>query len=421
MPPPSRPPGGRPSQGHPSLPSKPHLPDTSPSQAATIPPARSVAKPATTATETLPTPHSNNLHDMEQQRRQELLARKAVIASRKSKMLASVKAFSNTDPAMASPPETPDSQMVDNPDVEMAVPTETVDDFLKSIEPNPEATSIAGQLAHMDSHIQEQRMPGDDMDVDEIPGLGSIRSFHVPPNTTPSEQGLISVMEHRMAVSPTLSAANSLAQFDYPPSSTESRKTTFNNLSTPDSSFLSESQYLQRRGPKRPVASDFVDFEAAPRSHGNLNGGYSNGGVSTNPPSRNVLGNGFASASGMRRCVIDLSDSEGEDDEKDAVRDIGGNGKDKWGRHSGFVSPAPVRPTVTTSNAVGGWLTLPVSSVTPGSATVVASSGGTMSPAALMEKEIEIRKMRELIAQREQNRLKKVAVCPLPVICLAIY
>ncbi|EGN98302.1 hypothetical protein SERLA73DRAFT_183238, partial [Serpula lacrymans var. lacrymans S7.3] len=34
---------------------------------------------------------------------------------------------------------------------------------------------------------------------------------------------------------------------------------------------------------------------------------------------------------------------------------------------------------------------------------------GTMSPAALLEKEQEIKKMRELIAQREQNRLKKMA------------
>lgn len=411
MPPPSHPPR-RLSQGHPSLPSRPHLPDSPPPQAlqdsaVTTSPTRSIPKSATDAPHT---PNSSNLHDMEQQRRQELLARKAVIASRKSKMLASTGTFTNPESALAASLENPESH-INGHDVEMAVPTETVDDFLKSIGPNPEVTPPVRQSAPVDIHTQQRQINGDDMDVDEIPGLASSRSFQLSPKTISNEQASSGPTEHHMVSSPTLSAANSMSNFEYPPSSTESTKTTFNaQFPTGDSSF-SEIQSLQRRGTKRPVASDFVDFEATPRSHNSSNGGYSNGDPPTNPPSRNALGNGFASASSMRRCVIDLSDSEGEDGEDIVMGDLSGHNKDRWGRRSGFVSPAPTRPTVMTLASASRWTPPPVSATTQGLSAVALASGGTMSPAALMEKEIEIRKMRELIAQREQNRLKKVTVC----------
>lgn len=113
----------------------------------------------------------------------------------------------------------------------------------------------------------------------------------------------------------------------------------------------------------------------------------------------------------MRRCVIDLSDSEGEDGEDVVMGDVSGHSKDRWGGRSGFVSPAPIRPTVMTLASASRWTPPPISAPTQGVSAVVLASSGTMSPAALMEKEIEIRKMRELIAQREQNRLKKVTVC----------
>ena len=110
----------------------------------------------------------------------------------------------------------------------------------------------------------------------------------------------------------------------------------------------------------------------------------------------------------MRRCVIDLSDSE--DDSS-----LGGTHKGTGGNYEyGFEELPRLRPltpiVVQASPQAGGVGTPPI-------VTLASGSVGNMSPAALIEKEQEIRRMRELIAQREQNRLKKLAmVCPVLVV-----
>jgi len=125
-----------------------------------------------------------------------------------------------------------------------------------------------------------------------------------------------------------------------------------------------------------------------------------NGVIHPSSFSKHKPGMGFASVSGMRRCVIDLSDSEEEGDEG-IMRGVGSHPKDRWGRRSGYSSPAPL---VSSASMPGGWIT------PPGMTAAGIASGATMSPAALLEKETEIRKMREMIAQRERDRQKKLTV-----------
>jgi len=103
----------------------------------------------------------------------------------------------------------------------------------------------------------------------------------------------------------------------------------------------------------------------------------------------------------MRRCVIDLSDSEDDDD--------GAEEDEHRVESERIYSPLPTRaqgasttPGMMPPNGAGGgdWHR--------------ATNGhsGTQSPAALHAKEEEIKKMREMIAMREQSRLKKLAaVC----------
>jgi hypothetical protein len=59
-------------------------------------------------------------------------------------------------------------------------------------------------------------------------------------------------------------------------------------------------------------------------------------------------------------------------------------------------------------------MTPPVGAITPGMASAGIVGGASMSPAALVEKETEIRKMREMIAQRERDRQKKLAAVRKP-------
>jgi hypothetical protein len=201
---------------------------------------------------------------MEQQRRQELLARKAVQASRKPK------------------PAAEDAHEDGDGEVGGLVREVSVDDFLKSIAP----------VADAECRDSMQDTP-EPMDVDEPDGAAQVSE---------AEGG------------------------------------------------------GGRRGMKRPVAADFVDFEGT-------------GGRTSSEPRRKT--GSFASVSGMRRCVIDLSDSEDDGGfvEEDGVRGIEQNG---WGT--------------------------PPRGVTPG-----------VGAEVLMEKEEEIRRMREIIAEKEERRLKKLS------------
>ncbi|KAK7469312.1 hypothetical protein VKT23_003795 [Stygiomarasmius scandens] len=299
------------SMGHPSLPPKPV-------------PVDQMQRPSHLA-------ESSHLNDMERQRRQELLARKAVISSRKGKASAS------TSPSV--PPTVTNDQ-----DVEMAslVPKETVDDFLKSIG----SVSDAGETR--DDH----------MDVDDIPGLAG------PPSHSPSA---VSTPVPSSATGETPQTNNFPSASEMLDSGSISRRS---SASSEDASHTSG-----RKAAKRPVAADFVDFESAPRGHHSTNG---NGAV--HPHLKRKLGGSFASVSAMRRCVIDLSDSEGEDDNAD--------------NRSGL--PPVVRRMSVPAGGVGRSTTPPHP----------PQSAGAVPNRSLAEKEAEIVKMRQMIAERE--RVKKL-------------
>jgi hypothetical protein len=128
---------------HPSLPQKPPTPQVNPPTS----PAPRPSSTSTTQLAVLTTVYdlqqiklagaNTNLHEIEQQRKQELIARKAVQASRKTKAntvnVAGPSSSSSSSPSVVSPPVVDPSLK----DIDMAslVPAASVDDFLKSIGP----------------------------------------------------------------------------------------------------------------------------------------------------------------------------------------------------------------------------------------------------------------------------------------------
>ena len=365
------------SQGSPSKPYDPAQSD------ATVP---TRTEPRPVLPETSPSPTASSLHDMEQQRRQELLARKAAIASRKSKQTPMP-----SDPSASSLNSSTSSiNNADNSSVEMLVPSETVEDFLKSIGPAAEESSIT-----IDAESQSQRTSVDAMDVDEIPGLRGAPD-HMPSPVSAQVDSEVTEPHVDYAV---VSNASESKTHDYPPSSSDSASTTFTSTSTDTVATVSDGHNSYRRGTKRPVASDF-DLDLGPRVQNNI-GGYSNSYAKHKST-------GLASISGMRRCVIDLSDSEGEGDEDVTMRDVA-NSRHRRVRRSGYSSPAPISISV---GSPGAWGTPPASAVLPAMAGAGLTASASLPPVALAEKEMEIRRMREMIAQRERDRQKKLAaVC----------
>ncbi|KAG6916433.1 hypothetical protein DXG01_006761 [Tephrocybe rancida] len=381
MPPPPPPPQSRrPSQSRPA--SSTRTPSPSPASAqAPMTSSQIVESPRPVST--------SDLHDMEQQRRQELMARKAAIASKKSKHPPPVP--SSSPRSVPAPSSLPSSS---NQDTDMNV--DSVEDFLKSIGSTSAAPSdVAGSSAT----FTEQ---SDDMEVDEIPGLSRTNSYKapvlVPYNTTPSP--FPSSM-----ISPTQSSQGPLSPAECPPTSTESASTTFSSISietttsssssSPTETQLPEGPALQRRGMKRPVASDFVDFDSESRASSSNGYRHSNG-----HNRRRVAG--FASVASQPRCIIDVSDSEGEGDGDVSMRDV----ESSW--RGGYASPVPTKPFIAHLNT-NGWATPPVLTSTPTIASLASTPSGTMSPAALMAKETEIQRMREIIAQKER-KLKEAKV-----------
>jgi hypothetical protein len=161
-----------------------------------------------------------------------------------------------------------------------------------------------------------------------------------------------------------------------PPSSSSSGFSQISDSDViPTSPRLAHSNVRSRRGVKRAVATDF-DFDAVPRKSG-----------SAYPPAKQPKTAFVTIAS--RRCVIDLSDSEADDDPLHYAPYAPGldqlvNRNDRKGKPGANSSPNGAKPS------------------TP---------NGTTSPSALLQKELEIQKMRELIARREEEtRLKKLAV-----------
>lgn len=319
--------------------------------------AHSAPAPVTSAS-TLESPLTTDLHDMERQRRQELKARKAAVqASRRMKQ--SLSANSSTDITRASDPIP-------------VVPTETVEDFLKSLgSVQTKETSIT----IVSSPKAEEEAPV--MDVDQVQQLATTEQVPQQQEQKPDSISVSSAVSEQFSTSSTRSYSG-----ETPPTSVGSSTTSFpqSSGSTPGTPVIFTS-VATRRGLKRPVASDFVDVDPAPKRHESSNRTLqTNGAVRPVGITRRLnSGSGFSNI-GSRRCVIDLSDSE---DDGEEVHQQPPDDQLKLPKVAPHPSPAPIKP-------------------------VVASP---MSPGALMQKEMEIRKMRELIAQREEEtRLRKLVV-----------
>lgn len=353
---------------HPSLPQKPAAPqgpsssgDGTPLSATAAPfvPSASLSAVRMQSSDS-PTPPS--LIDMEQQRRQELLARKAaVLASRKKQIAAAASSISVTS---TTAPSKEIKQNVATPPVAQA----TVDDFLSTIGP------VNGDSGSKESEHQ--------MDVDDqIPGLSA------GPALPPSR-----LSEARSESSDSLVAANNVI---FPPpsesdgsvrsNSVERNAALSNDSSSSGGSTPRLSSVGPRRGTKRPVAADFVDMEpGSSRSHAHHHAHH----VHNHHPYRRKPTTFAGLSAHSRRMVIDLSDSEEE--AEDAINSFGAT-----------ASQQPSRPPTR----LGTSASLPTGGTT-------LSSGVLATPTALLEKEQEIKKMRELIAQRERARLDKLtAVC----------
>ncbi|KAI0052698.1 hypothetical protein FA95DRAFT_1532610 [Auriscalpium vulgare] len=366
------------SSSHPSLPSKPSVPQGLTARSSTphaalnslsvdappfVPRGMAVAAPE----------GSDNLAAMEQLKRQELLARKAVQASRRRHETSS---FTSADGASSGQPSaiTVDTRPV--------VPQASVDDFLKTIDASStgSATSSAGP-SRDNSFLNGRRAASPDaMDVDDdIPGLGGQASFAsnnsqyedreaTPPPSTAMDSSSTDDSPEEMAVE--LSLGLGLpedSEMDSGPTPPLSHDNSSRSSSTPQ-----PAAPVPRRGLKRPVAADFVDVDSgasnpyalAPPSRtgsiGNGNGqAHTYGGAHhPNPHVRRRMhaaaAGGFASVSGTRRCVIDISDSEDGDEEE-----------------------VPVSGTPTTSAD---------------------------------DLEVEIQRMRALIKLREEQKLRKLAM-----------
>lgn len=360
---------------HPSLPQKPPAPHGTPSADGT--PLSVTATPFVPSASLSAIPMQSadsppSLIDMEQQRRQELLARKAVLASRKKQVA------NTSSSATSSAVSHRESSELNTPLVASA----TVDDFLKTI------GSVNGDGASGEKSVAGSSE--DQMDVDDqIPGLSL---------TTASE--LADLSATRSPSSGSVSPNSVTFPSAESEGSVRSSSADQNSVPSPESSDSSGNSTPQppsigpRRVTKRPVASDFVDMDTASnRPHGQHHYHAHN----HHPYPRKK----FTSFAGLtayaRRIVIDLSDSE--EDSEDAAT-----------RSQLPPSQQPSRPPTR----LGLSASLPVVGMT-------SSPGGLAKPAALHEKEQEIRKMRELIAQRERARLDKLTAVSVPCYLSVFY
>ena len=321
-------------------------------------------QPSTTAS--WDSPSNADLHDMERQRRQELLARKAVQASRRLKRSTSVEpplSISHSDSSSSDPP------------MGTVISTEVIDDFLNSIGPVRDAEHLNGVLPPL----------SDEDDAQII----------VVPRQSPNSAGLST---SDLSISP----LSPVETHGPPPLTTEPPPTSGDPVASVTSIFsqLSEARFAidstsplspppsthSRRG-VRPVASDFVDFDPASGGDGSKSRleppAFSSGIIR-----RLNLAANFRDI-GSRRCVIDLSDSE-DDDEQDIKNRLQQSAEDQqWLKRDRRSKASNYHPPASTKSSLSG----------------------NQSPAALMMKELEIRRMRELIAKREEEtRLKKLAV-----------
>lgn len=199
------------------------------------------------------------------------------------------------------------------------------------------------------------------IETDEIPGLGTSRShFAAVPSPTSS-------------------------QYLTPPSSANSITTpSTQTLIPPESAFT---RLSRNRGARRPVASDFVDVE-------DVRSSTSNSGPSNMTKRKTRFGMDFSNIGSMRRCIIDLSDSEDDGHFPDNTE---------------LSKRSQTTPAIRTNYSSNTPRISSRSSPTPFASAKARSTTVTPSPEA-SALELQILKMREEIAQMEQN-VKRKAVC----------
>ena len=348
----------------------------------------------------------STLTAIERQRKEELLARKAAQASRKRKesvptsvtqvlVSSTVTALTGTDLSAKS-----------------SASAVSVEDFFNSIELPLSDTGDAKRdpdTAKAPGLVNESSPSPEPMNVDEaIPGFGrnatseydrSLSSKNSAPLRPPSEEMSVpqsaATSERSFSVElekgpPTLKISQGLENLpirsksegtphlarDYEHDSRRSSTTPTPQPTAP----------IPRRGTKRPVAADF-DSEPVTKtyttpvlSRTGSGTGFSNGtGYHPNPHVRRKMNGaaagGFASLNNARRCVIDVSDSEDDTSEDE----------------------------------------MPSTATQPqGSLASVAQSSARDSALAL---ELEIERMRKIIREREEMKLRKQVVRGQPIAC----
>ncbi|KAL5519886.1 hypothetical protein ACEPAG_1546 [Sanghuangporus baumii] len=389
--------------------------------------APSMTAPTSTASILQQThPSGQNLSDMEAQRRLELQARKAVLASRRKKAMPS-SAEPSVPATSTAVPTVLDGSIVEEP--EPIVQATAIDDFLKSM---IETTSTSSQSSTPVSVHKARTLSGGvplgvsstsstvptgspvtssfpastPMDMDTKPDMmdGLLQAGSVPSRPGSSIDGMISVAP-ASATKTTVSSGESTPVLAAPqvsgrPSRNVIPPSAPREMRSKDSftSSLSNMQVTNgRRGTKRPVAMDFVDVEHdSAFQHG--------ASMSAQPLSVRRKLSSFAGlgSHASRRCVIDLSDSEGDDEHDEIVNE----------KQVSQFQQAP-SSTLNTSRVTVTPAPAPRLSYTRPSSTAglrpPQSASPALSPEALEDKERQIKQMREMIARREQERLRKLA------------
>jgi hypothetical protein len=322
---------------------------------------------------------------MERQRKQELLARKAVQASRKRK---------EPMPLVAAEPSTSSTTATSRGtdlSARASASAVSVEDFLNSIGPplydgaDPKQDLMAeDEPGDMEAYspepagvIERNSLPDDDwsrpLDRTSVPP--SLDDASLPASASASEanfsfepeKGKIPVWTNKTARIlenlPTRSRSDGMLA---PPSRGDDEYDSRRSSSTPQ-----PNAPIPRRGTKRPVAADF-DSDPVLKGYtppvlsrtGSAAGLNYGGGHHPNPHVRHrtngLMAGGFASLNSARRCVIDVSDSEDEASEEE-------------------LSPAMGQPQSTPRDSA-------------------------------LALELEIERMRKMIREREELKLRKQVV-----------
>jgi len=319
----------------------------------------------------------STLTAIERQRKQELLARKAVQASRKRKESVPL---SRAQSSTGTPSAGPDIS------AQSSASAVSVEDFFNSIElPLSDTADPKRDSDEVTTPRLVKQPSPEPMNVDEgIPGFGRNTSSEYDHPVPSANKASVDVSLRRSTSAEQLNVSVEREKASRGPENLPTRSRSDGVLAphlARDSDYHRSSSTPQpaapipRRGAKRPVAADF-DSEPIPMvytppgvlSRTGSGTGFSNGGgYHPNPHVRRkmngVMAGGFASLNSARRCVIDVSDSEDETS----------------GDETPSTASAPRGPQTSAGDSA-------------------------------LALELEIERMRKIIREREEMKLRKHAV-----------